>query len=97
MTAGNRVGSSAGTVAMRGKKSRMRRMLFAAACSLAAISASATVAQDLAPVPEAPSTRPIGEGVSAVVNDEIITSYDLRQRMSLIIATSGVRVTRSRT
>lgn len=93
MTAGDRVGSSAGTVAMRGNRSRMRRMLFAAACSLAAISASATVAQDLAPVPEAPSTRPIGEGVAAVVNDDIITSYDLRQRMTLIIATSGVRVT----
>jgi peptidyl-prolyl cis-trans isomerase SurA len=66
-------------------------MLFAAACSLAAISAGASIAQDAAAPP--PSTRPLGEGVAAVVNDEIITSYDLRQRMTLIIATSGVRVT----
>jgi len=93
MTAGNRERSSAGPMAIRGQRPTMRRMLFAAACSLAAISAGAVLAQDLAPLPEAPSTRPMGEGVAAVVNDEIITSYDLRQRMTLIIATSGVRVT----
>lgn len=93
MTVGNRERPGAGTVAMRGQRPTMRRMFFAAASTLAVISAGASVAQDLAPLPEAPSMRPIGEGVSAVVNDEIITSYDLRQRMTLIIATSGVRVT----
>jgi peptidyl-prolyl cis-trans isomerase SurA len=71
----------------------MRRLFIAAVCALAGIAASASVAaQDLAPVPQTPSMRPMGEGVAAVVNDEIITSYDLRQRMTLIIATSGVRV-----
>jgi len=68
----------------------MRRMFYAAACSLALISASASavVAQDAQTM-----ARPLGEGVAAVVNDEIISTYDLRQRMGLIIATAGVRVT----
>lgn len=35
----------------------------------------------------------IAEGVAASVNDDIITSYDLRQRMLLLIATTGVRPT----
>ncbi|MBX7247540.1 MAG: peptidylprolyl isomerase [Caulobacteraceae bacterium] len=65
-------------------------MFLAAACSLAAMATAVTIA---APAAIAQSERPLGEGVAAVVNDEIITSYDLRQRMTLIIATSGVRVT----
>jgi peptidyl-prolyl cis-trans isomerase SurA len=32
-----------------------------------------------------------GDGVAAVVNDSVISDYDLRQRMALFIATSGVR------
>ena len=32
-----------------------------------------------------------GDGVAAIVNDSIISDYDLRQRMALFIATSGVR------
>ena len=32
------------------------------------------------------------EGVAAVVNDEIISTYDLRQRVLLLIVTSGVQV-----
>lgn len=35
----------------------------------------------------------ISEGLAAVVNDEIISTYDLRQRMLLLIVTSGVRPT----
>lgn len=32
-----------------------------------------------------------GDGVAATVNDSVISDYDLRQRMALFIATSGVR------
>jgi peptidyl-prolyl cis-trans isomerase SurA len=35
----------------------------------------------------------IAEGLAAVVNDEIISTYDLRQRMLLLIVSSGVRPT----
>ena len=35
----------------------------------------------------------IAEGVAAIVNDDIISTYDLRQRMLLLIATTGVRPT----
>lgn len=89
MTAGDRDRDSAGTEAMRGQRPIMRRMFYAAASTLALIAANAptVAAQEVAAV-----ARPLGEGVAAVVNDEIISTYDLRQRMGLIIATSGVRV-----
>jgi len=35
--------------------------------------------------------RPLSESVAAIVNDEIISTYDLAQRMRLLIATSGVQ------
>jgi peptidyl-prolyl cis-trans isomerase SurA len=35
--------------------------------------------------------RPLSESVAAIVNDEIISTYDLSQRMRLLIATSGVQ------
>jgi peptidyl-prolyl cis-trans isomerase SurA len=34
-----------------------------------------------------------GDGVAAIVNDSVISDYDLRQRIALFIATSGVRPT----
>lgn len=50
-----------------------------------------------APMPvaaqEQSGPRPISESVAAVVNDEIISTYDLAQRMRLLIATSGVQPT----
>ena len=52
----------------------------------------ASVAPTAAPV--APSLPPgISESVAAVVNDEIVSTYDLAQRMRLLIATSGVQPT----
>ncbi|MDB5466271.1 MAG: peptidyl-prolyl cis-trans isomerase family protein [Phenylobacterium sp.] len=46
------------------------------------------------PAPAAPvAPRPISESVAAIVNDEIISTYDLAQRMRLLIATSGVQPT----
>src|SRR5579883_2691105 len=44
-----------------------------------------------APLPAAGIQTPMSESVAAVVNDEIISTYDLAQRMRLLIATSGVQ------
>lgn len=44
-----------------------------------------------APAPAAP--QPLSESVAAVVNDDIISSYDLMQRMRLLMATSGMQAT----
>jgi peptidyl-prolyl cis-trans isomerase SurA len=50
-------------------------------------------------VPAAPATAPapapmqIDSHVAAMVNDEVISTYDLRQRMLLLIVTSGVQPT----
>jgi peptidyl-prolyl cis-trans isomerase SurA len=41
--------------------------------------------------PSAP--RPMSESVAAVVNDDIISTYDLGQRMRLLMATSGIQPT----
>ncbi|MFZ3008469.1 MAG: SurA N-terminal domain-containing protein, partial [Phenylobacterium sp.] len=53
-------------------------------------------AQEAAPAqaPAAPiAPAGINESVAAVVNDDIISTYDLAQRMRLLIATSGVQPT----
>lgn len=55
-----------------------------------AVEASAAAAA-AAPQPHKP--HGLTEGVVALVNDELISSYDLRQRMLLLIATSGVQPT----
>ena len=44
---------------------------------------------------EAPST--LRQGVVAIVNDNVISSYDLQQRVLLLIATSGVQPTAQNT
>ncbi|WP_240606336.1 peptidylprolyl isomerase [Phenylobacterium kunshanense] len=66
----------------------------ALACALATVGASPTIAQQPDAAPAAPA-RPEGlsESVAAVVNDDIISTYDLGQRMRLLIATSGVQPT----
>jgi len=51
-------------------------------------SAPATTA---APAPEEP--KGLSEAVAAVVNDDIISTYDLAQRVRLLVATSGVQPT----
>jgi len=45
------------------------------------------------PVAAKPAPNPLSEGVVAVVNDQIISTYDLRQRMRLLIVTSGEQPT----
>lgn len=54
---------------------------------------TATAPADGAPpaAPEPP--RGLSESVAAVVNDDIVSTYDLAQRMRLLIATSGVQPT----
>jgi peptidyl-prolyl cis-trans isomerase SurA len=70
------------------------------ACALAALSAAPnTQAQETAQPVSAPvaaaGPRPNGfsETVAAVVNDDIVSTYDLAQRMRLLIATSGIQPT----
>ncbi|OYW78883.1 MAG: hypothetical protein B7Z26_09040, partial [Asticcacaulis sp. 32-58-5] len=67
---------------------------------ITAIMAPAVIAQTESAASEPASTQPppaqrqaVREGIIAVVNDELISSYDLRQRMLLLIVTSGVQVT----
>jgi peptidyl-prolyl cis-trans isomerase SurA len=37
--------------------------------------------------------RPMSESIAAIVNDDVISTYDLAQRMRLLIATTGVQPT----
>ena len=55
--------------------------------------AAAASAPAMQPDGPAPSMPALGEGVLVSVNDDIISSYDLKQRMLLLMATSGVQVT----
>lgn len=91
--------------AHEGRLSSMKRYLTgprtrsaALACALIALGAAPhAVAQqpESAPAQAAPTPAPTGisESVAAVVNDDIISTYDLAQRMRLLIATSGVQPT----
>ena len=64
-----------------------------------AAAAPAAAPAEVAPTPtpaQTPAftpTRPMSESVAAIVNDEIISSYDLAQRMRLLIATTGAQPT----
>ena len=67
------------------------------ALSMASFGAPA-FAQDAAPVVAAPPAvaappRGLSESVAAVVNDDIVSSYDLMQRMRLLMVSSGVQPT----
>ncbi len=50
-------------------------------------------AQPAAAAAPTPVRGQLGESVAAVVNDEVISTYDLRQRMLLLMVTSGVQPT----
>ena len=75
----------------------------AVACALVALSAPQALAQQpeepptlsIPPAAQAAPRAPAGltESVAAVVNDDIVSTYDLAQRMRLLIATSGVQPT----
>ena len=84
---------------------RARNVTLLAALGAALPLALAAHAQDLrgplgatpasAPAPAAAPAgpRPVSESVAAIVNDEIVSTYDLAQRVRLLIATSGVQPT----
>lgn len=70
-----------------------------AACGVALVAflatgalSTAAMAQDTPPARPAPAPG-LSEYAAAVVNDEIISTYDLAQRMRLLIATTGVQPT----
>lgn len=69
----------------------------AAGASLAALTLAAlspAVAQDAPPAPaQAAPPAPLAENVIAVVNDNLISSYDLVQRIRLLAVTTGVQPT----
>lgn len=65
---------------------------FAAATAPQYAFAQAPAPVAAAPAPEA-APRGLSESVAAVVNDDIISTYDLAQRMRLLIATSGIQPT----
>ena len=82
----------------------MLRLPAALLCAAAALTTTAAVAQQAAPPATAPAPAAppessvaepdgIAEGVAAIVNDEIVSTYDLRQRMLLLIVSTGVRPT----
>jgi peptidyl-prolyl cis-trans isomerase SurA len=62
-----------------------------AAPGVAATPAPAPTAPDVSTVAPTP-TPGLSEGVAAIVNDEIVSTYDLAQRMRLLILTSGIQV-----
>lgn len=55
--------------------------------------APAVLAQTAPAATASAGPQPLAEGVAAIVNDEIISTYDLRQRALLLILTSGVQPT----
>ncbi|HWW27833.1 MAG TPA: peptidylprolyl isomerase [Caulobacter sp.] len=59
----------------------------------AAPAAPPVVDAPAAPAAAAPRANPLSESVAAVVNDDIISSYDLMQRMRLLMVTSGLQPT----
>lgn len=64
------------------------RTLAAACLALGTIAGPAS-----AQAPPAPAPAGLSEGVAAVINDEVISTFDLAQRMRLLIATSGIQPT----
>ncbi len=86
----------------KGDASLMKRMkrtvaMFATTAAVAVLMASPSArAQSdapLAPAGQAPSENGLSEGVVAIVNDNVISTYDLRQRVLYLMVTTGVRPT----
>lgn len=64
------------------------------AIAMAMISAPVLAQGAATPPAAAPAQQQgLSEGVAAIVNDQIISTYDLRQRMRLLLVTSGVQPT----
>lgn len=74
-----------------------RNVVLGLAAAMASTAISHAQAAD-APAPSggaqpAPVRGQMDESVAAVVNDDVISNYDLRQRMLLLLVTSGVQAT----
>jgi peptidyl-prolyl cis-trans isomerase SurA len=65
----------------------MRLKTLAAAAILVAAASGPAKAQD------APADPGLQEGVAAIVNDEVISTFDVRQRALFILATSNIPIT----
>ena len=65
----------------------------AASASAQGINLGIPTAPDESVSPRAAEKPHLSESVAALVNDDPISSYDLRQRMRLLVATSGVQPT----
>lgn len=78
----------------RGRLARGAALIAALCAAGAPMAGSAQTTP--APAPSAPAPvqpQGISESVAAVVNDDIVSTFDLAQRMRLLIATSGVQPT----
>lgn len=86
------------------RSARSVTKLAASAASILALTVASlglpALAQEAPPVvaaapaaPAAARANPLSESVAAVVNDDIISSYDLMQRMRLLMVTSGMQPT----
>lgn len=88
------------------RSARSVTILAASAASILALTVASlglpAVAQEASPAaapagpeaaPAAKPPNPLSESVAAVVNDDIISSYDLMQRMRLLMVTSGLQPT----
>ena len=64
-----------------------------AAAPAPAVEPSSTSAILTAAAGEQPKRAPLSEGVAAVVNQDIISTYDLRQRVLMILVINGVQPT----
>ncbi len=78
---------------------RMKRTvaMFATTAAIAVLMASPSVRAQtdapLVPPAPAPAENGLSEGVVAIVNDNVISTYDLRQRVLYLMVTAGVRPT----
>ena len=89
----------------KGDASLMKRIkptvaMSAATAAMAVLLASPTVraqtdapAAAAAPAAPTPAQTGLSEGVVAIVNDNVISTYDLRQRVLYLMVTAGVRPT----
>jgi peptidyl-prolyl cis-trans isomerase SurA len=88
------------TLSMRSKglpqARRTRQALFATALALGLMGSAMATAQGApagAPAAAPPAPAGLTESVAAVVNHDVITTFDLAQRMRQLIATTGMQVT----
>ena len=75
---------------------RSRILMGVAVSAVLSTGVTAQTAPAPAAATPAPAAQPLappaqGEGVAAVVNDEIISTYDLRQRLLLLLIQSGAQ------